>query len=162
MKIKSAIQIVLHQFPVGFYGSELMNTNGDGLSFNFLPATRKFIKSPASLFFRRIHRRNLIDFTAQACECGFNLRFTPGTTRRGVFALVGIGYAIASDVTGVRGKAEPYNRVVFLFTPAQELRQARGPTDNHNQYPGSKGIQSACVANATFVQYVPDTRHDIV
>src|SRR5215470_13979606 len=77
MKIEGAVAVIFYQLPARTNRRELMNANSNGLSVNFLSATRKFIKLAPSNLFGGIHWRRLVDISAQTGHRTFNPVFGP-------------------------------------------------------------------------------------
>src|ERR1700737_5007462 len=115
LEIKTSIEIVLYQLPVRLQCGEFVNTNTNRLSLNFFTAASEFVKFSSPSFLGRIHRRHLIDFTAQASECGVNLRLAPGTSRGLAYRLFSIRDWVTGTVARIGRVTKPDNCVVFLF-----------------------------------------------
>ena len=121
-EIARAVLIFFQQFAVALNGFKRANRDAHRRALNLFAAPRQLIEFFSLNFFRRVHRRRLIDLAAQRLDCNFDI-FSANALR--LCVKIVFAYPPAGEITRVRRIAEANQRFVLLLSPAQELHQPR-------------------------------------
>src|SRR5687768_11434645 len=115
-----------------------------------------FVKLPAGNFFRRIHRRRLLDPTAKSRQNSLDILDIQ--TRR----ILGLRLRTSGPVAGVGLKTETDDRFIFLFVLVDEPGKPRRFTYEKDHNAGSERIERAGVPDLLRFQDLAHAVHHVV
>ena len=124
-----------------------MDGDGPGLALHLLTLPGQVAEFLSIHLQRRIHRRDLHNFSAEPAQNRFQL--FPGHIHRL------LGQHSTRHILRVGGDAQPQDRFISFFRVLKKLHAPGGSSHKHRQHTGSHGVQSTAMTNASGLEHPP-------